>query len=144
MSVPAMTAAVWQWTDTPPQPMRKAARARFPGVGIRPCIAPMPVPSSSTPVHSARAKCSSSPSRAALVPTSAGSRPEASSTPVMTLNVTTKPLTVSTARTALRTASGSACESDTAAICDRSSGRKPPLRGAKSMPTITADSTCTP
>ncbi|CCX45888.1 unknown [Firmicutes bacterium CAG:103] len=62
----------------------------------------------------------------------------------MTLNVTTKPLTVSTARTALRTASGSACESDTAAICDRSSGRKPPLRGAKSMPTITADSTCTP
>ena len=135
---------VWQWTDTPPQPIRKAARARFPGVGIRPCIAPMPVPSSSTPVHSARAKCSSSPSRAALVPTSAGSRPEASSTPVMTLNVTTKPLTVSTARTALRTASGSACESDTAAICDRSSGRKPPLRGAKSMPTITADSTCTP
>ena len=124
--------------------MRKAARARFPGVGIRPCIAPMPVPSSSTPVHSARAKCSSSPSRVALVPTSAGSRPEASSTPVMTLNVTTKPLTVSTARTALRTASGSACESDTAAICDRSSGRKPPLRGAKSMPTITADSTCTP
>ena len=144
MSVPAMTAAVWQWTDTPPQPMRKAARARFPGVGVRPCIAPMPVPSSSTPVHSARAKCSSSPSRAASVPTSAGSRPEASRIPVTTLNVTTKPLTVSTARTEPRTASGSACESDTAAICVRSSGWRPPLRGANSMPTRTADSTCTP
>ena len=104
----------------------------------------MPVPSSSTPVHRARAKCSSSPSCAESVPTSAGSSPEASSTPVTTLNVTTKPLTVSTAHTALRTASGSACASDTAAICVRSSGSKPPLRGAKSIPTSTADSTCTP
>lgn len=59
----------------------KGGEGEIPGVGIRPCIAPMPVPSSSAPVHSARAKCSSSPSRAALVPTSAGSRPEASSTP---------------------------------------------------------------
>lgn len=64
--------------------------------------------------------------------------------PVTTLNVTTKPLTVSTAYTALRTASGSACASDTAVICPRGSGSKPPLRGAKSIPTSTADSTCTP
>ena len=95
-------------------------------------------------MHRARAKCSSSPSRAESVPTSAGSSPEASSIPVTTLNVTTKPLTVSTAHTALRTASGSACASDTAAICPRGSGRDPPLRGAKSIPTSTADSTCTP
>ena len=53
ISISPRTESVWKCTDSPPQPTRAEAMARWSGVGCRPRSAPTPLPSSQNPIRSA-------------------------------------------------------------------------------------------
>ena len=87
--MPANTAAVWKWTESPPQAASSEAQARLSGVSPAPERAESPPPSSKKPVSSARLSFSPRPVRTARSPARRENTPAASSAPVRALKATT-------------------------------------------------------
>ena len=95
MGTPRAAEAVCICTESPPQPIMSAARAKFVRVGEQPRSAPMPPPSSKKPVSSALDAESSSPDASESPPARRVNIPAASSAETRAENMTTKPQTFS-------------------------------------------------
>ena len=108
------------WTESPPQPIISAQRAKFARVCEQERSALMPPPISKKPVASARAAPSSKPVCMESSPEMRESMPEASRAATRAEKSTTKPQTLSMFQTEAVTARASApgCTSGTAPVAE--------------------------